>query len=167
VRCLKRRQADIHPDAASLGKLIEQIRDDASRITREFWLGLWDNLSDPIDRQFAEQAWDKQYAGNVGAHLDPAIPTADLETLTKGAAKVKRYVDQHVAHADASPVGVTLTFAEVDAAIDGIGELFKKYSNLLTAGSYIELEAAIQHDWKAAFEVPWMRADAPNELRRP
>jgi hypothetical protein len=35
-----RRQADTHKDAASLGKLIEQIRDDPTRITRDFWLAL-------------------------------------------------------------------------------------------------------------------------------
>jgi len=80
---------------------------------------------------------------------------------------VKRYVDQHVAHADAVPAEVTLTLDEVHAAIDVIGDLHKKYWNLLTAGSYVQLEAAIQHNWKAAFQVSRMRADAPDDLRRP
>ena len=51
-----RRQADTHRDAASLGKLIEEIRDDAARITREFWLGLWGKLDDPIDTYWSPQA---------------------------------------------------------------------------------------------------------------
>ena len=80
---------------------------------------------------------------------------------------MKRYVDQHVAHADAVPAEVTLTLDEVHAAIDVIGDLHKKYWNLLTAGSYVQLEAAIQHNWKAAFQVSRMRADAPDDLRRP
>lgn len=40
--------------------------------------------------------------------------------------------------------------------IDVIGELFKRYYNLLTASSYVMLEPVIQHDWLAAFRVPWM-----------
>jgi hypothetical protein len=40
-----------------------------------------------------------------------------------------------------------------------IGELFKKYSNLLTASTYpLGLEPAIQGDWKAIFREPWIPA---------
>ena len=38
-----------------------------------------------------------------------------------------------------------------------IGELFKKYFNLLTASSYVFLVPVLQHDWLAAFRVPWMK----------
>jgi hypothetical protein len=165
-----RRQADTHRDAASLGKLIQEIRAYASRITKDLWLGMWGSFEDDrfgVERAMAENAWDEHYGGNVGTHLDPAIPTADLETLTVDAAKVKRYVDQHVAHADAVQARVTLTLEEVHAAIDAIGHLFRKYYNLLTASSFVTLEPAIQHNWKAALQLPWMRADAPDELRRP
>jgi len=164
-----RRQADTHKDVASLGKLIEEIGCDASRITRDFWLGLW-NFDDDrfgVKRAMAEQAWAEHYGGGVGRHLDPAIPEADLDALSTGAAKVKRYVDKHVAHAEPVSAEVTLTLGEVHDAIDVIGHLFKKYYNLLTAGSYVELEPAIQDDWKAVFRVPWMRSNAPAELQRP
>jgi hypothetical protein len=164
-----RRQADRHRDAASLGKLIEEIRDDADRLTRDFWLGLWtfddDRLG--IKRATAEKAWHEHYGGSVGTHLDPAIPTADLDALATGAGKVKRYVDKHVAHADAVSPEVTLTFGDVHDAIDVIGTLFRKYYNLFTGGSYVELEPAMQDDWKAVFRVPWMRSNASHELRRP
>jgi hypothetical protein len=72
-----RRQADTHRDAASLGKLIEEVRDDAARITREFWLGLWDP-DGAIDALFAERGWADEYGGSVGLHLDPAIPGGGL-----------------------------------------------------------------------------------------
>jgi hypothetical protein len=165
-----RRQADIHPDAASLGKLIEQIRDDASRITREFWLGLWSDPDEPLNPENmhdklmllqAERGWNDQYAGSVGKHLDPAIPSADFDQLRAIASKVKRYVDQHVAHADAAVVSanVTLTLNDVHEAVDVIGDLFGKYYNLLTASFFTEYVPVIQHDWMAAFRVPWMRTD--------
>lgn len=164
-----RRQADTHPDVASLGKLIEQIRDDAGRITREFWLGLWrepddppcnpDNMPDKLMRMQAERGWNDQYAGRVGERFDPAVPAADFEQLRDIAAQVKSYVNQHVAHADAGVVSakVTLTLDEVHEAVDVIGRLFGKYYNLLTANFYTQFVPVIQHDWMAAFRMPWMR----------
>jgi hypothetical protein len=98
-----RRQADTHKDVASLGKLIEEIRDDPSRITHEFWIGLWDD-SDPWMLREAERGWTDRFAGSVCRHLDLAIPSADFDALTAAAATVKAYVDQHVAHADSSAV---------------------------------------------------------------
>jgi hypothetical protein len=44
----------------------------------------------------------------------------------------------------------------MNAAIDVIGEMFKKYSNVLTAGSWLYLEPTIQEDWTAIFRVPWI-----------
>lgn len=162
-----RRQADTHPDVASLGKLIQEIRDDASLIRREFWIGLWG--SDEDWKWQAERGWAEQYAGSVGDHLDPAIPAADFDALTDAAASVKAYVDQHVAHADSSAVSaeVTLAIKDVHDAIDVIGDLFKRYYNLLTASSYAILVPAIQHDWKAVFRVPWIRPKGGPELTDP
>ncbi len=42
-----RRQADTHRDVASLAKLIQEIRDEPTKITREFWLSMWDS-TDPL-----------------------------------------------------------------------------------------------------------------------
>jgi hypothetical protein len=155
-----RRQADRHRDAASLGKLIEEIGSDPTRITRDFWIGRWD-LTDPFLRADAERGWVTQFAGAVGTHLDPAIPGADLAILTEAAQGVKRYVDTHVAHADAVSPAVTLTIRDVHDAIDVIGDLFKKYYNLLTADSMAFLEPVIQHDWTAVFREPWIRPRTP------
>jgi hypothetical protein len=153
-----RRQADTHRDAASLGKLIQEIRDDASRITREFWIGVWDT-TEAWQLREAERGWTEHYAGGVGTHLDPAIPAADFDALIDAASKVKAFVDEQVAHADASAVSaqITLTLNDVHDAIDVSGDLFRKYYNLLTAASYISLVPVIQHDWKAVFRVPWIR----------
>jgi hypothetical protein len=155
-----RRQADTHPDVASLGKLIEQVRDDPVRITREFWLGLWNHDdNDPFSVTLAERAWADHYGGNVGEHLDPSIPAADFDKLTAAASSVKTYVDQHVAHADAAVVSanVTLTLTEVHDAVEVIGDLFRRYYTLFTAADMALLVPVIQHDWMAAFRVPWMR----------
>jgi hypothetical protein len=153
-----RRQADTHRDVTSLGKLVSEIADDPKRITREFWLDLW-NPDEGPDELFARNAWAKQWGGEVGDHLDPAIPAADVQALDAASAKVTRYVNKHLAHSDRNPVPASElpTLLEVHEAIDTIGHLYKKYYNLLTAASWVFLVPAMQHDWKAVFREPWIR----------
>jgi hypothetical protein len=92
-----RRQAEVDTRVISLGRLIDEIGSDATRVTRRFWVGLWSN-ADLVDQGFADAAFTKQFAPDSGDHLDPTIPAADLAQLTSLADSVKRYVDQHVAH---------------------------------------------------------------------
>jgi hypothetical protein len=85
--------------------------------------------------------------------------------LSAAASTVKGYVDEQVAHADASAVSanLTLTLKDVHDVIDTIGHLFKKYNNLLTVSSYPFLVPLIHHDWKAVFREPWVRAQPGGE----
>src|SRR3954464_11882159 len=63
-----RRQADMHKGVASLAKLIGEIRDEPTTITREFWMGLWGS----DDTSLAERQWSRVYAGEVERHIDPS-----------------------------------------------------------------------------------------------
>jgi hypothetical protein len=155
-----RRQAAPYRDVASLGRLVLEIRDDASKLTREWWTGLWPEPQDASVRTDAERHWNTHVAGSVGRHLDPAIPAADLDVLMAAATKVKGCVDQHIAHADASavPTSVTVTAGEVHEVIDVFGTLFQRYYNLLTASSWLFRVPTIQHDWTTIFRERWMRS---------
>jgi hypothetical protein len=66
-----RRQAESRGRVRTLGRLLAEVEQDASRLTREFWLGLWSN--DAIDLGFAQRAWDRQFGRAVGDHLDPSV----------------------------------------------------------------------------------------------
>jgi hypothetical protein len=171
-----RRQADADRQAASLGRLICEVGETPTLLTQEWWIGLWDDDdgNDPHLRKLAESAWSDQFGGEGGAHLDPAIPEADLTELREGSQKVKDYVDRNVAHLDARTIpaedgppteeppdaptrkGSDLTLNEVHDAIDLIGRLFRKYGNLLTAASWVDLTPTIQNDWEAVFRLPWI-----------
>jgi hypothetical protein len=152
-----RRQADTHKEANSLGKLISEIKGDATTLTRDSWIGLWPD-HDELLLLHAQQGWDRQWAGSVGGHLDPAIPEQDLDRLTVAAAAVRPYVDKQVAHSDkgAKPASFTLTVGDVHDAIDVIGDLFKKYFNPLTASSMVQLAPIMPMNWMAVFAQPWM-----------
>jgi hypothetical protein len=154
-----RRQADRDHRVASLGRLIEEIRDEPSRLTLDWWLGLWG--PDEWDREFASGRWATDFAGDVGEHIDPAIPAVHLEQLTRAAESVKRYVDTHIAHAEdferdqAPPRPPGFTLDELDKAIDTIGNLFRRYMDLLKCTDF-SLEVQMYPDWLAPFEVPWI-----------
>jgi hypothetical protein len=96
-----------------------------------------------------------RFAG-TGDHLDPSIHIADIASLDRDAKLVKGFVDQHLAHTQAKPTAQMPTFADLDEAIDSVGEMFKKYSTTLTGASWMTLEPALNHDWKAIFRLPWI-----------
>lgn len=151
-----RRQADRDPRACSLARLIQEMRDDAPRLTRAYFLSLWSQQEDEWMMRLAEEAFD-QLAGEGGDHLNPEVPRADLASLRSDAAKMARYVNEHVAHDTAEPTMTELpTFEHMNDALDALGTMFKKYANVLTAGTYVTLEPVIQDDWKAIFRQPWL-----------
>jgi hypothetical protein len=172
-----RRQADNSRRVASLARIMLEIKSRPEAISRDYWLGQWDLEDEATDPYgglalVAENAWAEQYAGGVGDYVDPAIPEADYAKLRSAASKVNQFANRHIAHSqatihqpdlqrppDVEPASAedeTLSAKEVHEVIDVIGDLFKKYYNLLTASSYVFLEPVIQHDWLAPFRVPWM-----------
>jgi hypothetical protein len=69
---------------------------------------------------------------------------------------VERYANEAVAHLADERRHDAPTFADLNAAIDSIGALMQRYSLLLKAHSVVDLEPAIQHDWKAPFRQAWI-----------
>jgi hypothetical protein len=96
------------------------------------------------------------FSGDAGEHVDPNLVAADLDSLDEKAKQVVEYVDRHVAHADARPITNVPTFAELNGAIDAIGDLFKRYVLLVTVESYATLVPVPQYDWEAVFREPWI-----------
>jgi hypothetical protein len=131
-----RRQLDTHRDVASLGKLVAEIAEEPHIITKTVWLEL-SNTTNLVDQRLAELAWRHNFGGEVGDHLDPAIPTADLKDARRASEGVRRYVDKGLAHSDRSALpAISLpTVPELHYAIDVIGHLYKKYAHLLTGSS--------------------------------
>jgi hypothetical protein len=151
-----RRHADTDPRVISLGRLLKEISGEPDRITRQVIAGIWK----PKDA-WAERDLDRamtEWAGTGGTHLDPSIPLADLDTLTAAASKISDYVDRHLAHSDSKPVPSTdlPSLDEMHAAIDVIGELFRKYYTLLTGADMAFLVPVLRHDWLAIFGQPWI-----------
>lgn len=57
-------------------------------------------------------------------------------------------------------VGVTVvvpTYQELNAALDELGELLKKYVSLFEATILATVAPVHQEDWKAPFRVAWIK----------
>jgi len=150
-----RRQAVANRESNNLGTLLEELSQDCSLVTEEFWLRLW---SEHVAlQQMGQRIWKQQFGGENGTHLDPTIVLADAQKLKDGSARVKRYVDKHLAHSDQEANTTDLPIlSDVHDAIDLIGQVFRRYFNLFTASEMTQLEPTIAYDWMAVFRVPWM-----------
>jgi hypothetical protein len=147
-----RRQTDRDPRVISLARLLVEIRGDPGRLSRERFVSQYD-----VDQQTrADSSFSEMFAGNAGDHVDRDLVAADLDNLLVRAKEVVEYVNRHVAHADARRMTNLPTFAELNGAIDAIGEAFKKYVLLVTVESYATLVPVPQYDWEAVFREPWI-----------
>ena len=155
-----RRQTDAGGQSITLRRLLNELLSNPELITRDWYVG-----------QFP---WGTQHLGdrqfNTWAHLDPEHPDPDepgdrllpgiverdILLITNKTGLVRRYVDTHVAHADASPVKDIPTFADLADAITTVGEIFQRYYTLLTLSSITQLDPVPQYDWLAPFRVAWL-----------
>lgn len=150
-----RRQVDLDKQVASLARLVTEIESDAELLTLDRYLTVTTEDDDPSWFDAARRTWDERFGGTFSHHLDPTVPGHHRRELAEMGATVRRYVDKHVAHAEASAPEVVLTVNELHAGVDVIGRIFNTYVLLLTGASYGRLDPVIQHTWQEAFWVPW------------
>lgn len=162
-----RRQADTDQGTVSLARLLTGLSNQSGVVTQERFFALWglngvapDTERDELERRArtkkATRAW-AQFAGPLmGPVLDPAVPRGDLQGLHETAAAVTRYADKTIAHRDLKGPKSLPTFQQLHAAIDVLGQLYCRYSLLLTASAPnpASLAPKMQGDWLAPFRRP-------------
>ena len=80
---------------------------------------------------------------------------ADSKELDQATSKVKDYVDQFIAHHDRSPVATAPIHRELNAAIELLIRLLKKYYGVL-AGSDIDVVVSYLEDPLTIFRFAWI-----------
>ena len=154
-----RRQVDTDRDAISLRKLILDIRANPGALSRERHIALYpDHL-----HYLAHRGFDR-LAEPGGAYIDGWNVQNDVTRLQKTTHALERFATKRVAHLDPEDprIAAHVELVELDAALDLLEELVKKYCKLLLAEGG-EIVPVIQYDWKAIFQEPWIppRAAAP------
>jgi hypothetical protein len=148
-----RRLTDHDRRVVSFARLLRDLGQHPDAITKQWWMGL--NSNEREREAWLEGAW-RQYDSSGIGYLDPLIPHTDLIELAAKVAAVKFYVDKYLAHQDVNrPEVATLTFGEIDSAIDHLGGLLGKYAGILEASDRSILEPIVAPDLMQPLRVDW------------
>jgi hypothetical protein len=92
------------------------------------------------------------FGGGGGEHIDLIKVKEDLNNLKLKAGKIKNFATKRIAHFDKGIFEVFPSFGELDAVLDYLEKIFKKYSLLLRADSS-DLLPTFLYDWKKNLSV--------------
>ncbi len=148
-----RRQVKVSSQSISFTRLLTEIVDTPSVLSRKYYTGLYRGsvVEDMADRDF-----DK-FSGRGQSHISKDMVSSDLRKLYRVASKVEDFVDKRIAHHDKRKPKILPKFDEVDACLDVLDKLYVKYHLAFNASSMNSLMPTYQYDWKEIFKVPWVR----------
>jgi len=126
-----RRQIKINKDSISLVRLLSELKEMPSFVTRKDYYDLWQKHDKGIDvfkaRTFA------LFAAQDAHHIDGKIVEKDLLDLHDVCDRAVELADRRVAHRDKRGLEEDMTLQELLEELDFVGELVKKYYLLFTA----------------------------------
>ena len=145
--------------SVSISRLLTDIAVHSDVMTRRRHISA--SLRDAYDdedwrRREGERSFDR-HAGAGAQTMPPERVLADRKHLDEIAEPIIRHVNKRVAHFDERELAAVLTYAEINDALDFIGELLNKYESLLKAARWGTLVPVHQADWTQAFTVAWKR----------
>ncbi len=123
------------------------------------------------DRQ-GRDAWDLAeldsgfsiFAPPGQQYIDSARVRQDITALDAVISRVNAYTSKNIAHRDDSLRGTSsapaVTWGELDAALDAVGSIYKKYYRLRHPGESLGVLTPLRSPgWIQIFQTAWMPAD--------
>jgi hypothetical protein len=149
-----RRIAEAGSRDVSFGSLLDEIRDHAGEVSRDWWLS---HYPDAFSRAIGGyRDWNNNFAGSTETHLDAALVETDLATIARQIDPISRYVDKWVAHRDRRPPRKVPTYADLNRAIDCLGRMLTRYTLLLETVDRPAIVPLIVGDVMAPFRIAWL-----------
>jgi hypothetical protein len=103
--------------------------------------------------------------------IDSVRVRQDITELDAVIHRVNTYTSKAIAHRDGNPqgapAGLAVTWGELDAALDAVGNIYKKYYRLRHAGEALGILTPLKSPgWIQMFETAWMPPDfnLPHDL---
>lgn len=153
-----RRQVKSHKDSYSLRGLLDEIQDNPTLLTRDYYRSLYEDSFHPfppiIDTEF-----DHFCASPGAAHIDPALVCSDIASLESAVSKIEPFADKVVAHHDRQEPTQPPNWIDLSNAIKTLEQICLRYRLLLTARGGDSMVPAFQYDWKAIFYTPWIKLE--------
>lgn len=147
-----RRQVKMDNQSISFSRLLSEMIDTPSVLSREYYTGLYQGSA---VENLANGHFDK-FSGTGRSQISKDMVSSDLLELNRTASKVEGFTDRRIAHHDIREPKELPTFNEVDACLDVLDKLYVKYHLVFHASAMDSLMPTYQYDWQDIFEVPWL-----------
>lgn len=151
-----RRLDDKDKNSISLVRLIDDIGKHPEVLSRQHYRSMYE-ATYPGDEWMQRRA-DEEFDEYVGAGLDviqTEMTARDLADVRSAAATIRRHVNKYVAHTDERAGPPTATYADLDAALDGVTAIYRRYSLLIKGSAPADMAPTMQFDWKQPFLIAW------------
>jgi len=149
-----RRQIKVSDEnSISFAKLLQEIIDNPDVLSRNYYVSLYkgsylEDLADSDFNKFSEPRLECVKASLI---------CTDLQQLKVNATGCEHLADRRIAHIDSRSLKKSVTFNELDKAIDTMDELFVKYYLLFHAKKMDTVLPVRQYDWQKIFTIPWIQ----------
>lgn len=147
-----RRQLKIDNSSISFVRLLQEIVNTPDVISRERFVNLYKEL---VVAELADREFDR-VSGESKSHVDVDMVREDLERLKVLRLRCEDFADKRIAHYDSRAPRLLPTFNELDACIDHLEALLKKYLRLFRAEEESSVLPTWQYNWKEIFEISWL-----------
>lgn len=156
-----RRQIRPHKDSISFAGLLQEMVEMPRVLSRERFVAMYEK-----DAKYEANHDFSQFAQENAEHIDPNMVQQDLDKLKKLSRPIiETFADKRIAHYDkqSMPEEDVPSFGELDACVDFLAELTKKYWVLIKGAAMGDLLVMplVDH-WEEIFRQPWIRPDTPN-----
>jgi hypothetical protein len=151
-----RRLGDCNPRTHSLRALFDRMIAHSEEWSFAMLVDIWSATPHPYDPElflYLVKSTYEAFANVSGKHLNVGRVEQDRDRLDAALEQVKVVVDKTIAHADRfAGEAPTMTYKELDAAIDECHDLAMPYIGLLTGRGYGDMTPTEQYAWWRIFE---------------
>ncbi len=150
-----RRMVDDDDRTGSFVQLLQKMQAEPQRLTREWFIG---GVELPMAQRLDQTFTAYGDPGQTG-YFDPLVAISDLEELRTISRGVRKYANQHVAHAQRTRSADIPTFGDIHAVLDHLLALIRKYTLLLRQTDRVQGPPVIQEPWMRIFTQAWLQPD--------
>ncbi len=134
--------------AHSLFNLIDELADHHEILTREWFVARWSMDDKAIAHRQFDRDWGK------GRGVSRRRLEHDARTLERALSRIKRTVDQRIAHVDRKKHRDVSTMKDIDRALDEMYRLVRRYHALIFNADWGE---PILLPWTHILDMPWRK----------
>lgn len=153
-----RRECDARTDTSSLRRCLQRLLDRPHMADRARYESAIRALPNTPSEYVPEllRGFDQFTAGPQEPYLDAGQVQADIDTLLAAAKTTKQYTNKVVAHRDIKGEEITLTWVELDQALNAVGQVVTRYYRLRHPAQHLgQITPLLPGGWVTPFEAPW------------